>query len=126
MLIGDAAGVVSPATGGGIRFAFRFGRRAAQAIADHLLHLGPRPEAVIAAELPRFGLKRLLRAGLDLTPPNLVLSALLSSAPMRWLAQHIYFHRRGPRDLTFAQFEARLAALAVAAPAAPQEDGGLC
>ncbi len=33
MLVGDAAGMVSPATGGGIRFAFRYGRRAAQLIA---------------------------------------------------------------------------------------------
>jgi flavin-dependent dehydrogenase len=40
--VGDAAGMVSPATGGGIRLAFQFGRRAAQAIADHLLHLGRR------------------------------------------------------------------------------------
>ena len=29
MLIGDAAGWVSPATGGGIRLAFQWGRRAA-------------------------------------------------------------------------------------------------
>ncbi len=34
LLVGDAAGMVSPATGGGIRLAFQFGRRAAQAIAD--------------------------------------------------------------------------------------------
>src|SRR5260221_14052291 len=46
LLVGDAAGLVSPATGGGIRLAFQFGRRAAQAIADHLLHLGPAPETV--------------------------------------------------------------------------------
>ena len=47
LLVGDAAGMVSPATGGGIRLAFQFGRRAAQTIADHLLHLGPAPETVL-------------------------------------------------------------------------------
>jgi hypothetical protein len=112
MLIGDAAGTVSPATGGGIRYAFRFGRRAGQVIADHLQHLGPRPDAVLAAELPRFTLKRGLRLALDLTPPNALLSALLRSKPLGWLAQHVYFHRRGAKGLTFEEFETRLAALA--------------
>ncbi len=55
-LIGDAAGMVSPATGGGIGFAFRYGRRAAQLVADHLLHLGPAPDVALAKELPRFAL----------------------------------------------------------------------
>jgi flavin-dependent dehydrogenase len=120
MLIGDAAGMVSPATGGGIRYAFRFGRRAGQAIADHLQHLGPRPDAVLAAELPHFSLKCGLRMALDLAPPNALISALLRSRPLGWLAQHIYFHRRGAAGLTFAEFEARLATLAgsVGAPSA--------
>jgi len=112
MLIGDAAGTVSPATGGGIRYAFRFGRRAGQAIADHLQHLGPRPDAVLAAELPRFTVKRGLRLALDLAPPNALISAMLRSKPLGWLAQHVYFHRRGAKGLTFAEFEARLATLA--------------
>ncbi len=64
MLIGDAAGQVSPATGGGIRLAFRFGRRAAQAIADHFQSGGPAPEVVMAAEMPGFALKKLFRFGL--------------------------------------------------------------
>src|SRR5262249_38225706 len=110
LLVGDAAGMVSPATGGGIRLAFAFGRRAAQAIADHLLHLGPPPETVLARELPRFGIKHLLRAGLDLAPPNVLLNAAIATAPMRWLATHLYFHSRGAKGLSFAEFEARLAA----------------
>ncbi len=111
MLVGDAAGQVSPATGGGIRLAFQLGRRAAQAIADHLLNLGPAPEAALAREIPRFGLKHAMRFGLDLAPPNALIDLALRSAPMRRLAQHIYFHRRGARGLTFAEFEARLRAL---------------
>jgi digeranylgeranylglycerophospholipid reductase len=110
LLVGDAAGLVSPATGGGIRLAFQFGRRAAQVIADHLLHLGPSPETVLAGELPRFGVKRLMRAGLDLGPPNPLIDALIATAPMRWLASHVYFHRRSSRGISFAEFEARIAA----------------
>jgi digeranylgeranylglycerophospholipid reductase len=112
LLVGDAAGMASPATGGGIRLAFHFGRRAAQVIADHLMHLGPAPEAVLGRELPRFGLKRLMRAGLDLVPYNFLFNAAIATAPMRWLAAHIYFHRRNARGITFAEFEARIAALA--------------
>ncbi|MDX2205921.1 MAG: NAD(P)/FAD-dependent oxidoreductase [Hyphomicrobiaceae bacterium] len=117
MLIGDAAGVVSPATGGGIRYAFRYGRRAGQLIADHLQHLGPAPDVVLARELPQFALKGAMRRALDVAPPNALLSLALKSAPMRWLAQHVYFHKRGARGLSFAEFEARLAALGAEAPA---------
>jgi digeranylgeranylglycerophospholipid reductase len=110
LLVGDAAGMVSPATGGGIRLAFQFGRRAAHAIADHLLHLGPAPETVLARELPRFGLKRLMRIGLDLAPPNMLVDAIIATSPMRWLAAHVYFHRRSANGISFADFEARIAA----------------
>jgi digeranylgeranylglycerophospholipid reductase len=108
MLAGDAAGMVSPATGGGIRLAFQFGRRSAQVIADHLLHLGPAPEVALAPELPSFALKHLMRFMLDRAPANLLLSAALGTAPMRWLAQQVYFHRRGTNGLSFEEFEARL------------------
>jgi digeranylgeranylglycerophospholipid reductase len=112
LLVGDAAGMVSPATGGGIRLAFHFGRRAAQAIADHLLHLGPAPEIVLAPELPHFGVKRLMRHLLDLAPANGVIDAALATPPMRWLAAHVYFHRRGTTGISLAEFEARIAAMA--------------
>jgi digeranylgeranylglycerophospholipid reductase len=107
-LTGDAAGMVSPATGGGIRLAFQYGRRAAQLIADHLLHLGPPPAIALEKELPRFGLKHAMRFALDLAPSNALLSAALSTEPMRLFAQHVYFHRRGGKGLSFADFEARL------------------
>jgi hypothetical protein len=110
LLVGDAAGMVSPATGGGIRLAFQFGRRAAHAIADRLLHLGPAPETVLARELPRFGFKRLMRIGLDLAPPNMLVDAVIATSPMRWLAAHVYFHRRSANGISFADFEARIAA----------------
>lgn len=127
MLVGDAAGQVSPATGGGIRLAFQLGRRAAQAIADHLLNLGPSPGAVLARELPSFTVKQWMRFGLDLAPPNALIDLSLRLAPVRRLAQHVYFHRRGARGLSFAEFEARLRAFNPAdwAEGAAQDDGRL-
>jgi flavin-dependent dehydrogenase len=95
MLIGDAAGWVFPMTAGGIRTAFRFGRRAGALTADHLLNGGPRPDAALKRQLPGFVLKGLMRRGLDLALPNPVLNAVLSTAPMRALAQSVYFHARG-------------------------------
>lgn len=105
MLIGDAAGLVSPMTAGGIQLAFRFGRRAAQAVSDHLLDCGPPPDIVMAREYPRFHLKKLLRSALDTAPPNALIDAGLSSALMRKLASRIYFHRSAAPGQTFRQFE---------------------
>ncbi len=98
LLIGDAAGHVSPLTGGGIRLAFRFGRRSGQVIADHLMRDGPPPEQVIARELPSFGKKLALRAVMDLGPPNLLYDLIIGTPPMRWFARQVYFHHRNPPD----------------------------
>jgi len=117
-LIGDAAGLASPATGGGIRYALHYGRRAAQLAADHLLHFGPPPEIVLAKELPRFGLQHAMRFALNLVPPNSLISAAFGTPAMGWLAQHIYFRRRGGQGVSFADFEARLAGLEGKEPAA--------
>ena len=108
MLVGDAAGQVSPATGGGIKLAFELGRRSAQVIADHLQNLGPPPASVLAAELPSLASKKLMRAALDLAVPNPLIDVALALPPMRWIAQHVYFHRRGAKGVSFAEFEAKL------------------
>ncbi|MCV0368726.1 NAD(P)/FAD-dependent oxidoreductase [Filomicrobium sp.] len=111
MLVGDAAGMVSPATGGGIRLAFHFGRRAGQVIADHLLHMGPAPDVALAPELPSFLLKRAMRFGLDQQLPNSLISAALGTSAMRTFAQQVFFHKRGAKGVTFSEFEERLARL---------------
>ncbi|MEJ0013881.1 MAG: NAD(P)/FAD-dependent oxidoreductase [Bauldia sp.] len=94
LLVGDAAGWVSPMTGGGIRLAFKYGRRAASLIADHLQIGGAAPEVALAREVPRFAAKRALRYALDLAPPNFLINMALASAPMRRIAERLYFHRR--------------------------------
>lgn len=95
LLIGDAAGWVSPMTGGGIQLAFRYGRRAASLVADHLLNAGPEPSLALGREIPRFRFKRMLRHALDLAPPNLLVDLALATSPMRQVAEAIYFRSRG-------------------------------
>jgi digeranylgeranylglycerophospholipid reductase len=105
MLIGDAAGWVSPMTAGGIRTAFRFGRLAGNLTADHLLNHGPQPQVLLAKQLPRFRLKGLLRHLLNIPMPNSVLNGALSTAPMRAFAQRLYFHRRGAIGTDFKAYQ---------------------
>lgn len=94
LLIGDAAGWVSPMTGGGIRLALKYGRRAASFVADHLMNGGAAPELALAREVPRFRLKQILRSALDLAPPNTLIDLTLATAPVRRIAERLYFHRR--------------------------------
>ena len=49
LLIGDAAGMVSPLTAGGIHRSYRFGKLAADVIADYLDGAAPNPGEVVAA-----------------------------------------------------------------------------
>jgi digeranylgeranylglycerophospholipid reductase len=102
MLIGDAAGMVSPVTGGGIHTALRFGRRAAQLVSDYLADRGPHPVQAMRREVPRYRLKSVLRRVLDTAPPNVLINAMLMTAPARALAQRIYFHSRAGDAASFA------------------------
>ncbi len=101
MLIGDAAGMVSPVTGGGIHTALHFGRRAAQLVSDYLSDRGPHPVKALTREAPRYRAKKMLRALLDLAPPNALINAMLMTEPARALAQRIYFHSRGGDATSF-------------------------
>lgn len=101
MLIGDAAGMVSPLTGGGIHTALHFGRRAAQLVSDYLADRGLHPVRALTREAPRYRFKLLLRAMLDLAPPNVLINAMLMTEPARALAQRIYFHSRAGDGASF-------------------------
>lgn len=95
LLTGDAAGLVSPLTAGGIRFSFQYGRRAGAIISDYLQDGGADPGALMAKEYPRFGLKTWMRRAWSAAPPNALLNFGLFTPPMRALAQWIYFQKRG-------------------------------
>jgi flavin-dependent dehydrogenase len=95
MLIGDAAGHVSPLTGGGIVQTLRLGRRTAQLASDWIDAGAEHPARALAREVPHFGAKLWLRRALDLAPPNWMWNLAFGTAPFRAFAQRIYFHRRG-------------------------------
>ncbi|MEX2186138.1 MAG: NAD(P)/FAD-dependent oxidoreductase [Pirellulales bacterium] len=95
MLLGDAAGMVSPLTAGGIHPAMQLGRVAGVAIANHLFDAGPQPWRAVAAAAPSFVCKRWLRTAFDVLPTNYLFDTLLSSEMFRRLAQVIFFHHRG-------------------------------
>ncbi len=95
MLIGDAAGMVSPLTAGGIHTALGYGRVAGVALADHLLDGGPDPAAVLRRSVKPFGFKQAMRWAIDRQPPNALVDAMLKLGPVRALAQAVFYHHRG-------------------------------
>jgi flavin-dependent dehydrogenase len=95
LLVGDAAGIVSPLTAGGIHTALESGWRAAHAIADHLAEDAPHPAQMLGDAYPRFLWKGALRRLLDAAPPDWLADALIATPPLRAAAQAVYFHHRG-------------------------------
>jgi len=95
LLAGDAAGLVSPLTAGGIHTALASGRELGLAIRRHLLQRDRSPAESLARLYPRHRTKRLLRAALDRTPPNWLLDYGLRTPPLRALARLVYFHHHG-------------------------------
>jgi flavin-dependent dehydrogenase len=95
LLIGDAAGMVSPVTAGGIHTALQHGTRAGHAIADFLAGSGDDPGEWAARTYPRFHFERALRFLFDHLQSDWAFNLALSSAPMRRIASQIYFHQRG-------------------------------
>lgn len=97
ILTGDAAGIVSPVTAGGIHSAWEHGWRIGDAIAAHLRDGGPPPERIAIEAAPAFRRKRALRWAFDRFQADWPFDLLLYSLPLRWAAELVYFHRRGVR-----------------------------
>lgn len=96
-LVGDAAGLVSPLTAGGIHTALRHGSESGALVAHYLRHGGGDPAGAIAAAYPRFRAKRALRAIYDRFPGDAVFDALLGTRLLREVASRVYFHRKASR-----------------------------
>lgn len=94
ILTGDAAGIVSPVTAGGIHSAWQHGWTVGQAVARHVRDGGPPPERIAADAAPRYRLKRALRWAFDHAQMDWPFDLMLGSAPMRWAARQVYFGRR--------------------------------
>ena len=86
ILVGDAAGVVSPVTAGGIHSAWEHGWAVGRAVAAHLRDSGPAPGQVAIDSAPRFRFKRALRWAYDRMQFDWPFDLLLHSPPLRWAA----------------------------------------
>ena len=94
ILTGDAAGIVSPVTAGGIHSAWQHGWAVGEAIALHVRGEGPAPEDIAESAAPRFRAKHALRWAFDRFQADWPFDLLLHSTPLRWIAEQIYFHKR--------------------------------
>ena len=93
LLVGDAAGMVSPLTAGGIHKAYQFGKLSADAIADHF-DGGPHPGKVVRRAYPKRAWKHVARWSYDHLPVARALEAgLLTRGLFQRLAGKVFFDR---------------------------------
>jgi digeranylgeranylglycerophospholipid reductase len=95
LVVGDAGGMVSPLTAGGIHKALELGGLAGSAVADYLSGYGPSPEQALLAAAPRYRFKRQLRRVANYGVPNLLVELTFGNVLFRRLAQLVFFHHRG-------------------------------
>jgi flavin-dependent dehydrogenase len=95
LLVGDAAGMVSPVTAGGIHTALKHGLAAGNAVADFLSGRRDDPCHWFIRAYPRFRTKRLLRFVFDHFQSDLAFNLLLNTLPMRMAAGTVYFNHKG-------------------------------
>lgn len=98
MLVGDAAGMVSPLTAGGIHTALKHGLAAGHAVADFLNGKGEDPCQGFTKSYPSFRTKRWLRFLFDHFQSDVMFNLLIGTRMMRNAASVIYFHRKGVFD----------------------------
>jgi digeranylgeranylglycerophospholipid reductase len=90
VLTGDAAGLVSPLTAGGIHTALAYGARLGALAAAHLRGAGPHPGPALARAYPTFRMKGLARRVFEALPDP----ALDAAAAAPALARGAFFWRR--------------------------------
>jgi digeranylgeranylglycerophospholipid reductase len=98
LLVGDAAGMVSPVTAGGIHTALKHGLTAGHAVADFLRGKAEDPAARFVRSYPSFRLKRALRFAFDHFQSDIAFNLLLATRAMRTAAGIVYFHHKGVFD----------------------------
>ncbi len=94
ILLGDAAGIVSPLTAGGIHTALHYGKMLGEALAAHLHGSGPHPAQLLARNYPRFYFKLLLRRYYELFAPNWALDFIITNPLFTTAATQIFFRRK--------------------------------
>jgi len=98
LLAGDAAGMVSPVTAGGIHTALKHGLAAGHAIGDYLTGRRDDPSVWFVSSYPRFRVKRLLRFLFDRFQSDALFNLFLRTTFIRKTAGIIYFHHKGVFD----------------------------
>ena len=94
LLVGDAAGLVSPATAGGIHAALGGGEQAGQAVADFVQGRAGDPCEWLPERYPTFRAKRALRRFFEVTQTDWLYNQMLGTRPMRRVAEWVYFHAK--------------------------------
>ena len=95
-LLGDAAGMVSPLTAGGIHPAVEIGQALGEAVADFIYYQGDLPQRRLQSHIPAYRFKRNLRHLFDtFTPPTFVYNHVIGHPFFKRIAQVIFFHHRG-------------------------------
>jgi digeranylgeranylglycerophospholipid reductase len=94
LLVGDAAGLVSPLTAGGIHTALRYGGMAGSAVADWLRGRAEQPAETLRDRYPRFALNRALRWAFDRLQSDPLTEWALKSDRARSVIGRLYFHKR--------------------------------
>jgi digeranylgeranylglycerophospholipid reductase len=95
LLVGDAAGLVSPATAGGIHTALHFGEEAGHAVAAFVRGRAEDPAQWLPRSYPEFRTKRVLRTIFERTQQDWAYNLLLRTRAMRRLGEWVYFHSKG-------------------------------
>ena len=96
LLLGDAAGMVSPLTAGGIHPAVHLGKISGDLIVEYLNSGGDAPGKLIKSYLPNYMFKNNLRQLFDhIYLPNSLFNTMLQTPLFRSLAQTVFFHHRG-------------------------------
>ncbi|CAA9589014.1 MAG: monooxygenase, FAD-binding [uncultured Truepera sp.] len=93
ILVGDAAGTVSPLTAGGIHTALHYGNRLGELAAAYLHKNGPHPGDVLKHEYPRFQHKLLFRELFNRTP-NWCFDAAIASPFAQPTAKAVFFLKK--------------------------------
>lgn len=94
ILLGDAAGIVSPLTAGGIHTALHYGKVLAETIAQHLHHNSEHPAQRLARIYPRFYVKQLMRKSYETLAPNWLLDVTLTNPLFKLMASHVFFRKK--------------------------------
>lgn len=98
LLVGDAAGMVSPLTAGGIHRSYQFGKLAADAIADYLGRDAPNPGEVVAAAYKGDAWKQSARWCFDKLPVAMCTELGLATGSLfKRVAGKVFFDRFAPR-----------------------------